>query len=125
MPALLGEEGMKWARGDFIPIIQQRGKAVIDARGSSSAASAADATVQHVRDWVLGKGGKATSMGVYTDGSVYGVEKGLIFSLPVVTHRGGSYTILSDLTIDEFSAGKLKATQEELMQERAMALPGQ
>ena len=122
VPSLLGEEGMKWARGEFIAFVQQRGKAVIDARGSSSAASAADASVQHVRDWVLGAGGKAVSMGVYTDGSAYGVEKGLIFSLPVVTQRGGAYTVVSDLTVDEFSAGKFKATEEELKQERQMAL---
>jgi malate dehydrogenase len=63
VPALLGDDGKKWAQTDFIAAIQQRGKAVIDARGASSAASAAEASVQHVRDWVLGSKGKVVSMG--------------------------------------------------------------
>lgn len=111
-----------WLKGDFITTIQQRGKAVIDKRGASSAASAANAIIDHVHDWLLGSNGEMVSMGVYTDGKSYGVAEGLIYSLPCICERGGSYRIVTDLAIDEFSQGKLKATEEELLQEKGLAL---
>lgn len=119
---MLDAESAAWVRSDFITTIQQRGKAVIDKRGGSSAASAANAIVDHIRDWVLGSDGRAVSMGVYSDGTTYGVTEGLIFSMPVVCSRGGSYRIVTDFAVDEFSAEKFKATEEELVQERTMAL---
>lgn len=119
VPALVADEA--WLRGEFISTIQQRGKAVIDKRGASSAASAASAIVDHVHDWMLGSSGEIVSMGVWTDGSAYGVAEGLIFSLPVVCEPGGSYRIISDLAVDEFSRGMLAKTEDELKQEREMA----
>ena len=112
----------EWLHGAFITTIQQRGKAVIDKRGASSAASAANAIVDHVRSWLLGSGDEMVSMGVYTDGSVYGVEAGLIYSLPVKCVRGGGYVVVRDLPIDAFSAGKLRETETELKEERALAM---
>lgn len=112
-----------WLEGSFISTIQQRGKAVIDKRGASSAASAANAIIDHMRDWLLGSSGEIVSMGVYTaSGAPYGVESNLIYSLPLITERGGSYKVVADLPVDDFSAGKLKATEKELMEERELAM---
>jgi len=111
-----------WLHGDFIKIVQQRGAAVIKARKLSSAASAAKAIVDHVRDWVLGThDGEFVSMAVISDGS-YGIEQGLVYSFPV-TIKGGKYTIVQGLDIDEFSRKKLKETEDELISERDTALP--
>lgn len=111
----------EWLHGPFISLIQNRGKAVIDKRGASSAASAASAIVDHVHDWWCGSGGEIVSMGVYTDGKTYGVGEDLVFSLPCVCEPGGTYKIVSDLTIDDFSRTMLRKTEEELRQEREMA----
>ncbi|MCP2279038.1 malate dehydrogenase [Nocardia amikacinitolerans] len=106
-----------WLRDDFIPTVQQRGTAIIQARGASSAASAASAAIDHIHDWVLGTpAGDWTSMAVPSDGS-YGVPEGLISSFPVTCADGG-YTIVSDLSPDDFSRSRLTATVTELEQER-------
>ena len=106
---------MAWYADDFIPSVQQRGAAIIAARGASSAASAANAAIDHVRDWMLGTDA-VVSMGVYSDGS-YGVEPGLIYSYPV-TCGGGSWTILPDIAVNDFSRARMRATEEELKAER-------
>ena len=107
----------EWLENDFIPTVQKRGAAVIDARGASSAASAANAAVDHVRDWVLGTAdGDWVSMGIPSDGS-YGVDEGLIFGFPV-TCSGGSYQVVQGLELNEFSQSRLDVTVNELKEER-------
>ena len=106
-----------WYENDFIPTVQQRGAAIIDARGASSAASAANAAIFHMRDWALGSPANDwVSMGVYSDGS-YGIEKGLIYSFPCVC-KDGDWEIVQGVSINEFSQAKMRATEEELQQER-------
>jgi malate dehydrogenase len=106
-----------WYRETFIPTVQQRGAAIIKARGASSAASAASSAIDHVRDWVLGTpAGDFVSMAVQSDGS-YGIPAGVIYSYPV-TCSGGQYTIVQGLPVDEFSRGKMTATHQELLEER-------
>jgi len=107
-----------WVEGEFVPRIQKRGAEVIHARGSSSAASAAHAAVNHVHDWVLGTGdGEWVSMAIRSDGS-YGVPEGLIYSFPVTT-SGGEISIVGGLEIDGFSRERLDASARELESERA------
>jgi malate dehydrogenase len=107
-----------WYRDEFIPSVQQRGAAIIKARGASSAASAASAAIDHVRDWALGTPGDDwVSMAVASDGS-YGISEGVVFSYPVRCARG-DYQIVQGLTIDDFARGKLAATDAELREERA------
>jgi len=106
-----------WLEGEFIPTVQQRGAAVIKARGLSSAASAANAAVDHVRSWVLGTpAGDWVSMGIPSDGS-YGIPEGIISSFPV-TCTGGRYEIVQGLDIDDFSRAKIDASAQELVDER-------
>jgi malate dehydrogenase len=112
---LIGDQA--WLENDFIPTVQQRGAAVIEARGLSSAASAANAAISHVRDWTLGTpDGDWVSMAIPSDGS-YGVAEGLISSFPV-TCSSGEYRIVQGLDIDEFSRGRIDATVAELIEER-------
>jgi len=107
----------QWLESTFIPTVQQRGAAVIKARGSSSAASAASAAIDHVRTWALGTAaGDWTSMAVPADGS-YGVQQGIIYSYPV-TCTGGNYQIVQGLAIDAFSRARMNATETELREER-------
>ncbi len=111
-------DDMAWVENDFIPTVQKRGAAVIEARGASSAASAANAAIDHVHDWVLGtKDGDWVSMAIPSDGS-YGVEEGLISSFPV-TCSGGEYQIVQDLEISDFSRERIEVTVNELKEERA------
>jgi malate dehydrogenase len=105
-----------WYENDFIPTVQQRGAAIIKARGASSAASAASAAIDQMRDWALDSDG-IVSMGIPSDGS-YGIEKGIIYSYPVVC-KNGNYEIVQGLEVDEFSRGRMKATEDELREERA------
>ncbi|MEM1180487.1 MAG: malate dehydrogenase [Acidobacteriota bacterium] len=108
----------EWLEGDFIPTVQQRGAAIIKARGASSAASAASAAIDHVRDWFLGSAdGDWVSMAVPSDGS-YGIEEGVVYSYPV-TCKDGNYEIVQGLDINEFSRGRMDATEKELREERA------
>jgi malate dehydrogenase len=106
-----------WYENDFIPTVQQRGAAIIDARGASSAASAANAAIFHVRDWALGTPANDwVSMGVYSDCS-YGIAEGLIYSFPCVC-KNGDWEIVQGLDINEFSRGKMEATEAELKEEQ-------
>jgi len=106
-----------WYKDDFIPTVQQRGAAIIKARGASSAASAANAAIFHMRDWALGTPeGDWTSMGVYSDGS-YGIDKGLIYSFPCVC-KDGDWEIVQGLEISDFSRERMTATEKELQEER-------
>ena len=107
----------KWLETEFIPAVQQRGSAIISARGASSAASAASAAVCHMRDWVLGSAENDwVSMAVPSDGS-YGIAKGLIYSFPV-TCMNGKYQIVQGLEISDFSQQRLDLSQQELIKER-------
>ena len=106
-----------WIENDFIPTVQKRGAAIIEARGSSSAASAANAAIDHVHDWVLGTPAEDwVSMSIPSDGS-YGVEEGLISSFPV-TCRNGAYEVVQGLEIDDFSRSRIDKTVNELKEER-------
>jgi malate dehydrogenase len=106
-----------WYENTFISTVGKRGAAIIEARGLSSAASAAGAAIDHVRDWVLGTNGKWTTMGVPSDGS-YGIPEGVIYGVPT-TCDNGEYTVIKDLEIDPFSRSKMGATLAELEEERA------
>ena len=106
-----------WIEKDFIPTVQQRGAAIIKARGASSAASAASAAIDHIRDWFRGSPqGDSLSMGIPSDGS-YGIPEGVIYSYPVIC-RGGQYEIVQGLDIDAFSRARMDATHKELLEER-------
>ncbi len=112
---LIGDRS--WLTGEFIPTVQRRGAAVIEARGASSAASAANAALDHVRDWVSGTpDGDWVSMAVFSDGS-YGVPEGLVSSFPV-TAAAGAYRVVEGLDIDEFSRSQIDASVAELVAER-------
>ena len=107
----------QWLETTFIPTVQKRGAAIIDARGLSSAASAANAAIDHVRDWVSGsKDGDWVTMGVPSDGS-YGIPEGVIFGYPV-TCRGGQYQVVKGVEVSEFSRKRIDATLKELHEER-------
>lgn len=106
-----------WIKDKFIPDVQQRGAAIIAARGASSAASAASSAIDHIRDWVHGTKGQWTSMAVYSDGS-YGADKGLYFSFPVTTENG-EYKIVQGLQLDQFSKERFEKTRQELLSEKA------
>jgi len=116
--AVAGDVDTAWYRDTFIPTVQQRGAAIIKARGASSAASAASAAIDHIRNWALGTAdGDWVSMAVPSDGS-YGIEPGVIYSFPCVC-EGGDYRIVQDLEIDAFSRERMAATDRELREERA------
>ncbi len=106
-----------WIESEFIPVVQQRGAAIIKARGASSAASAAAAAIDHVHTWVTGTAeGDWISMAVPSDGS-YGIPEGVIYSYPVTT-QGGEYQIVQGLSVDAFSRARMDATHKELLEER-------
>ena len=105
-----------WVEGEFITTVQQRGAAIIKARGLSSAASAANAAVEHMRDWVAGTNGEVVSMGIYSDVS-YGITERLIYSFPCVCENG-DWKIVQDLEISDFSREKMSSTEKELIEER-------
>ena len=106
-----------WLEQNFIPTVQKRGAAIIDARGLSSAASAANAAIDHLRDWIFGsRDGDWVTMGVPSDGS-YGIPEGVIFGHPV-TCRGGEYQVVKGVEISEFSRKRIDATLKELHEER-------
>ncbi|PIQ37867.1 MAG: malate dehydrogenase [Lysobacterales bacterium CG17_big_fil_post_rev_8_21_14_2_50_64_11] len=106
-----------WNRNSFIPTVGKRGAAIIEARGLSSAASAANAAIDHIHDWLLGSNGEWVTMGVPSDGS-YGVPEGVIYGMPVVT-KAGHYELVRDLPIDAFSRERMDKTLTELEEERA------
>jgi malate dehydrogenase len=106
-----------WLEGVFIPTIQKRGAVIIEARGASSAASAANAAIDHVRDWVLGtREGDWVSMGIAADGA-YGIGEGVVYGHPV-TCRNGQYQVVQGLPISDFSRARMNATLKELHEER-------
>ncbi|HEX7389530.1 MAG TPA: malate dehydrogenase [Acidiphilium sp.] len=111
----IGDEA--WNRDQFIPTIGKRGAAVIEARGASSAASAANAAIDQVRDWVVGSNGRWVSMAVASDGS-YGVPEGIMFGVPVTT-SAGKVTRIRDLALDDFARSRFEITLNELKEERA------
>ena len=113
--ALINDQS--WIENTFIPVIQKRGAAVIEARGLSSAASAANAAIDHMRDWVYGtRDGDWVSMGIPADGS-YGIPEGVIYGYPV-TCKGGRYEIVEGIDVSDFSRGRMQATLKELHEER-------
>ncbi|HTU79706.1 MAG TPA: malate dehydrogenase [Solirubrobacteraceae bacterium] len=109
-------DDQEWIENQFLPDVGKRGAAIIEARGASSAASAASAAIDHVHDWVAGSAGRWVSMGVPSDGS-YGIPEGLISGFPC-TCENGEYTIVQGLEIDEFSRAKIDASVAELISER-------
>uniref|UniRef100_UPI0030D8DB52 malate dehydrogenase n=1 Tax=uncultured Arenimonas sp. TaxID=546226 RepID=UPI0030D8DB52 len=111
----IGDE--TWNRETFIPKVGKRGAAIIEARGLSSAASAANAAIDHIRDWSLGTNGKWATMGIPSDGS-YGIPKDVIYGFPVVC-KDGKYEIVQGLEIDEYSRSMMDKTLAELEEERA------
>jgi malate dehydrogenase len=106
-----------WNRDTFIPKVGKRGAAIIEARGLSSAASAANAAIDHMRDWILGSNGEWVTMGVASDGS-YGIPKDVMYGVPVIT-KAGKYEVVKDLEIDAFSRERMDLTLKELEEERA------
>ena len=106
-----------WNRNEFLPTVGKRGAAIIEARGLSSAASAANAAIDHVRDWLNGSNGKWVTMGIASDGS-YDIPKDIIYGVPVTCERG-EYARIKDLPIDGFSRERMDATLKELQEERA------
>ena len=114
----LDQVDASWYTSEFIPAVQQRGAAIIKARGASSAASAASAAIDHVRDWVTGSTGDSwVSMAVASDGS-YGIPEGVVYSYPVIC-RNGDYSIVRDLEIDGDTGKRMQASHQELLEERA------
>lgn len=113
-PALVNDEA--WYRDTYIPTVGKRGAAIIEARGLSSAASAANAAIDHVRNWVLGSHGQWVTMGVPSDGS-YGIPEDIIYGFPV-TCANGTYTLVQGLDIDTYSRSKMDATLKELLEEQ-------
>jgi malate dehydrogenase len=116
---LIGDEA--WYRNEFLPKVGKRGAAIIEARGVSSAASAANAAIDHVRDWIRGSNGKWVTMGIASDGS-YGIPADIIYGMPVVT-ANGEYTLVRDVPIDDFTRERMNATLKELEEERAAVAP--
>ena len=108
----------EWNTNEFIPIVQQRGAAIIKARGASSAASAASAAVDHMRDWIMGSNGQWVSMGVYSAGNSYGIDEDLMYALPIICENG-KWQEVSGLEVSDFSRERMKVTEEELKGERA------
>lgn len=107
-----------WYVNEFIPTVQQRGAAIIKARGASSAASAASAAIDHMRDWALGSNGQWVSMGVYSGGNSYGIDEDIIYALPIVCENG-EWKEIPGLNISEFSRERMRFTENELLEEKA------
>lgn len=112
---LVGDEN--WNRETFIPTVGKRGAAIIEARGLSSAASAANAALDHMRDWALGAGERWVTMGVPSDGA-YGIPEDILYGFPVLCRGNGEYELIRDLPIDEFSRERMDLTLAELLEER-------
>lgn len=106
-----------WYVNEFIPVVQQRGAAIIKARGASSAASAASAAIDHMRSWVLGSDGGWVSMGVYSAGNSYGIDEDLMYSFPI-TCQNGEWKEVTGLDVTDFQREMMTATEKELQEER-------
>jgi malate dehydrogenase len=111
---VIGDEA--WLKNDFLPTVGKRGAAIIEARGLSSAASAANAAIDHMRDWLLGSNGRWVTMGIASDGQ-YGIPKDVVFGFPVTT-AGGEYKLVEGLEIDAFSQERINLTLKELLEEQ-------
>ena len=107
----------EWYVKEFIPVVQQRGAAIIKARGASSAASAASAAIDHMRSWALGSNGQWVSMGVYSAGNSYNIDPDIMYAFPIICENG-EWKEIPGLTISDFSRGMMKATEQELISER-------
>ncbi|MBM9602736.1 malate dehydrogenase [Desulfopila inferna] len=107
-----------WNVNEFIPVVQQRGAAIIKARGASSAASAASAAVDHMRDWAMGSNGQWVSMGVYSAGNSYGIDEDIMYAFPIVCENG-EWKEITGLEVSDFSRERMKLTEQELLDERA------
>jgi malate dehydrogenase len=116
--SIAGKVDQEWYVKEFIPTIQQRGAAVIKARGASSAASAASAAIDHMHDWALGTNGKWVSMGVYSAGNSYGIDGDIIYSFPI-TCENGKWQEVPGLKVGDFSRDRMKLTEKELLDEKA------
>jgi malate dehydrogenase len=114
-PAAIGDDN--WYKNEYIPTVGKRGAAIIAARGASSAASAANAAIDHMRDWALGTNGKWVTMGVPSDGS-YGIPQDILYGVPV-TCENGEYKRVEGLSIDEYSRSMMDKTLAELQEEQA------
>jgi malate dehydrogenase len=114
LKALINDDA--WNKDTFIPTVGKRGAAIIEARGLSSAASAANAAIDHMRDWALGTQGKWVTMGIPSDGA-YGIPEDVIYGFPVTCDKG-EYSLVQGLEIDDFSRARMKATLDELLEER-------
>lgn len=106
-----------WYVREFIPVVQQRGAAIIKARGASSAASAASAAIDHMRSWAMGSNGQWVSMGVYSAGNSYGIDEDIMYSFPIVCENG-EWKEIPGMAISDFSRGMMQATEKELIGER-------
>ena len=106
-----------WYVKTFIPVVQQRGAAIIKARGASSAASAASAAIDHMRSWALGSNGQWVSMGVYSKGNSYGINPDIMYSFPIVCENG-EWKEITGLPVNDFARGMMTATEQELISER-------
>ena len=106
-----------WYVNTFIPVVQQRGAAIIKARGASSAASAASAAIDHMRSWALGSNGQRVSMGVYSAGNSYGIDEDIMYALPI-TCDNGEWKEIKGLAVSDFARGMMTATEQELVSER-------
>ncbi|MFZ7128012.1 MAG: malate dehydrogenase [Desulfobacterales bacterium] len=107
-----------WYVNEFIPLVQQRGAAIIKARGASSAASAASSAIDHMRDWAMGSAGRWVSMGVYSAGNSYGIDPDIIYSFPIQCENG-EWKEISGLQVSDFSAERMRLTEKELLDEKA------
>lgn len=107
-----------WYVNTFIPVVQQRGAAIIKARGASSAASAASAAIDHMRDWALGSNGQWVSMGVFSAANTYGIDKDIIYSFPIVCENG-QWREIEGLEISDFSRERMQVTEKELLDEKS------
>ncbi len=114
---VLGQVDNDWYVKTFIPVVQQRGAAIIKARGASSAASAASAAIDHMRSWALGSNGQWVSMGVYSKGNSYGINPDIMYSLPIVCENG-EWKEITGLPVNDFARGMMTATENELISER-------
>jgi malate dehydrogenase len=113
-----GKIDQQWYVQEFIPTVQQRGAAIIKARGASSAASAASAAIDHMRDWALGSGGKWVSMGVYSAGNPYGIDPDIIYSFPITCDKG-EWSVVQGLKVSDFSRERMQVTEKELVDEKS------
>ena len=117
------QNDLKWLDSEFLTKVQKRGGEIIDVSGKSSAASAANAICDHVRDlWLGTPEGEISSMGVISDGNPYSVAEDLIYSFPCKIKAGGKYEIVKDLQLNEVEKKKLKETEEELVNEKSIAI---